>query len=325
MNIYDIAAKSGVSPATVSRVINGNRHVRAETRAKVLQVIRDTGFQPNAFAQGLNFNSIGMVGVLCSDFADSFYSRAVASLESHLRVGNMNVTVICTGYSVERQIEGIRKLKAKNVDAIVLIGAAYSEIPESYIAEVAQETPVVTVTTAVFDLPNVCAVCCDERGGTKTAIAELLAAGHQNVLFVCEHTGNSNSFKLRGYEDAYEEANIPSPKLVLTTGNSQPEAEAVIYRHLKDHIAEIDAVMAGNDVLAAYVLKAMHRLGCMRPVIGFNNSTLTTMVIPELTSVDNKLEDLCEIAVQRLIDILGQKTVQKKTVLPAELIRRESF
>ena len=77
MNIYDIAAKSGVSIATVSRVLNNSASVRPQTRDRVLQVMQEEGFTPNNFARGLSTGSMGMIGILCTNVRDAFYTTAI--------------------------------------------------------------------------------------------------------------------------------------------------------------------------------------------------------------------------------------------------------
>lgn len=325
MNIYDIAEKAGVSVSTVSRVINGTARVREETKQKVLSVIRDTGFQPNAFAQALNYNSMGMIGVLCTNFADSYYSRVVAHLEKHLRDNQLNVTLLCAGQTVAAKKDGIRALKSKGVDAIVLIGATFTEVEESFIAEIAAEVPVFTISYYHCDVPNVYATFCDERGAVKDVVCRMLDAGLSNVLFVCEHIQNSNNNKLNGYRDAYAARNLPSPELTLPTGSYAAESEPIIADYLAKNADRIDAVLTGNDELAAFTLKAMKRLGLHRPVVGFNNSLLSQQVIPELTSVDNRVEEMCRLTVSNLVAKLQKQEVPQKTVITAKLVRRESF
>ena len=101
MNIYDISKKAGVSIATVSRVLNGSDKVSETTRQKVLDVIRETNYTPNAFARSLGLNSMSTVGILCSDASDVYQAQAVCYLERELR-GNSYVSMLCcTGYRLE--------------------------------------------------------------------------------------------------------------------------------------------------------------------------------------------------------------------------------
>ncbi|MGB4661634.1 MAG: LacI family DNA-binding transcriptional regulator, partial [Mobilitalea sp.] len=88
MNIYDISKKAGVSIATVSRVMNGNSYVSENTKNKVLAVIEECGYTPNAFARGLGLNTMKTVGIMCADSSDPYVASAIFFLEQELRQNN---------------------------------------------------------------------------------------------------------------------------------------------------------------------------------------------------------------------------------------------
>ena len=83
--IYDISSRAGVSIATVSRVMNGSPKVSAKTKERVLQVIEECGYEPNAFARGLGTGSMRTIGILCADVADLYLANAVSYLEMCIR------------------------------------------------------------------------------------------------------------------------------------------------------------------------------------------------------------------------------------------------
>ncbi|MBO5501473.1 MAG: LacI family DNA-binding transcriptional regulator, partial [Clostridia bacterium] len=97
MNIYDISEKAGVSIATVSRVLNDSPHVSQKTREKVLAVINDCDYVPNAFARGLGLNTMKTIGLLCPNAADPYLAEALAHLERAFRQNGYNCLLSCTG------------------------------------------------------------------------------------------------------------------------------------------------------------------------------------------------------------------------------------
>ena len=115
------------------------------------------------------------------------------------------------------------------------------------------------------------------------------------------------------------------PDLLLATGCYTAEAEPIITEYLSQNADRMDAILTGNDELAAFSLKAMHRLGIQLPTIGFNNSLLASQVIPELTSVDNRVEEMCRLTASHLVKKLRGEMVPQQTTVDAELIRRDSF
>lgn len=325
MNIYEIAKRCGVSIATVSRVINGSGPVGKETKEKVLRVIEETGFTPNSFARGLNFNSMRLIGVLCTDFGDPFYSQAVAYLEERLRSYGFNMLLVCTGYTVEGKKRGLAEIVNKNVDAVILIGTVFKENDNSHIEETARKVPVFMVNSTV-DADNVYSVKCDEERAAEQAVAALLAAGYRKPLYLHSQTWYGNADKICGYRRALTTADLPVDEALIAKVESSADAVAMLLAELSETDEEaFDAVFTANDVLAAYALKALEHLGISKPIIGFNNSPLAELVTPELSSVDNMLAAMCQTTVDRVVDVLHGKQPPKTTLLSGSLIRRATF
>lgn len=105
MNIYDISKAAGVSIASVSRVINGADNVSEKTREKVLKVIDQYGYTPNAYARGLGRGSMRTIGIMCSDSSDIYLANAIHYLETGLREHGYNSILCCTGYDLEDKKE----------------------------------------------------------------------------------------------------------------------------------------------------------------------------------------------------------------------------
>ena len=96
MTIYDISKKAGVSIATVSRVLNGSTNVKPRTRKKVMDIIEQYGYKPNAFARGLGLNSMKTIGILCADASDLYLAKAIYFIEQNLRVVPGDVAALGT-------------------------------------------------------------------------------------------------------------------------------------------------------------------------------------------------------------------------------------
>ena len=127
MNIYDISQKAGVSIATVSRVLNGSEKVSEKTRKKVLAVMEENSYTPNAFARSLGLNSMHTVGILCSDSSDVYQAQAIYYLERELRKNSYASMLCCTGYELLEKQSYLNLLLSRNVDAVLLIGSHFIE------------------------------------------------------------------------------------------------------------------------------------------------------------------------------------------------------
>lgn len=117
MNIYDISKKAGVSIATVSRVMNGSDKVSEKTRQKILDIMKETGYTPNAFARGLTFNTMKTIGLLCADCSDHFLATAISYLEKGFRANGYDCILCCTGYELKTKQSYLKLLLSKKVDA----------------------------------------------------------------------------------------------------------------------------------------------------------------------------------------------------------------
>lgn len=103
INIYDIAKLSGVSIATVSRVINGSPKVSEKTKQKVMAVMEQESYTPNMFARGLGLDSAKTIGIICPEIADDYMARSVSYLEKHLHHYGYGCILGCSGTSLEER------------------------------------------------------------------------------------------------------------------------------------------------------------------------------------------------------------------------------
>ena len=125
MTIYDISEKAGVSIATVSRVLNGSSNVSEKTKKKVLDVIRQYEYTPNAFARGLGLNTMKTIGIMCADSSDLYLAKAIYYIEQLLRANDYGSILCCTGYELETKAASMNLLITKKVDGIILVGSNF--------------------------------------------------------------------------------------------------------------------------------------------------------------------------------------------------------
>lgn len=332
MTIYDIAEHCGVSIATVSRVLNGSDKVRPKTKEKILNAMKEMEYTPNPFARGLGLDSMKMVGILCTDISDTFYARAVALVENGLKKKGMNVILICTGDEYEEKARYMQLMLTQHVDAILLIGSSYSldedEADNSYIKEAAAKIPIVTVNSRV-EVDNVYSVLCDEASGIKECTNLLIDSKHTNILYLYDKLNASGRQKLQGYETALASKGLKSNthQVVISHKRDLQSAQDTVTKLLKA-AHEFTAIIASEDILAIGAQKALTEAGLSMPVIGCNNSILAKCATPALTSLDNRLDILCPVAVDILEKIVldgDTSTLPSVTVYPPFIKERDSF
>lgn len=329
MNIYDISEKAGVSIATVSRVINGSSYVSEKTKKKVLEVIEECGYTPNAFARGLGLNTMKTVGIMCADSSDPYIARAIFYIEQELRRNNYDAILCCTGFELEDKEKYINLLLSKRTDAIILVGSNFVEADDSknnYIKEASKSVPIMIINGAL-DGENIYCTLCDDYYAVYEATRSLQSSGCKNILYLYNAKSYSGNKKLSGYLAAIE-----------ADSESKKQEELIQYIQgnivdVKNHLTALykkgltfDAIVTADDSLAIGALKFAKENKLAVPdqlsIIGYNNSILSECSDPELSSIDNKLEVLCSNSIATLMGVFKGQEVPLKTVFSAEIIKR---
>ncbi len=334
MNIYDISKKTGVSIATVSRVINGNSNVSEKTRAKVMEAIDEYGYTPNVFARGLGLNTMKTIGIMCADSSDPYFAKAIYYIEQELRKNGYDSLLSCTGYDHENKQKCIRLLLSKRVDAVILVGSNYVE-PEpemnNYILEVAKKTPVMLVN-GVLNSDNIYSTVCDDHAAIYEVTSRFIKSGKDKPCYIYNSHSYSGMKKLSGFCDAMKDAGLKVSDencyFIDTLGMSVSATKNIISGIL-DKNNDYNGIIAADDVIAAGFIKYAHQKGLSIPddvfVAGYNNFDIAECCEPELTSVDNKLESICKQCVSTLMNVFSdEKSAPKSTVFSAEIIERSS-
>ncbi len=330
MNIYDVSKKAGVSIATVSRVINGNSYVSEKTKEKVLKVIEEYGYTPNAFARGLGLNSMHTVGILCADSSDPYLASAVYYLEQALRQNNYDALLCCTGYELSEKQKYLDLLLSKRTDAIILVGSNFVEADNArneYIREAARHVPIM-ILNAALDGSNIYCTLCDDYRAVYDATNALIRNGLKNILYLYNSESYSGNKKMSGYLAAMD-AVCPDPaqkqELVHYIHGNLTEAREYL-ASLRKKGLKFEAILASDDTLAIGALKYAREYHVDVPgqlsIIGYNNSIVSLCSEPELTSIDNKLEALCANCITTLMGVFNNQPVPLKTVYPAEIKKR---
>ncbi len=331
ITIYDISEQSGVSIATVSRVLNGASNVNPDTRERVEEVIRKLGYKPNAFARGLGLDTMKTIGILCADSSDAYLSKAVYYIEEQLRENHYDSLLCCTGYDPDGKRKALDLLISKKVDAAILAGSYFLEPTEHgnrYIKEAAGSLPIMMLN-ATLDYPNVYSVLCDDAGATEKATEYLIGRGCKQILFLYDTNSYSASRKMAGFMSAYEKRHEQPAKELIQFSSSgrydfagtQKLLNAIWARGIR-----FDGVIASEDALAIAALKFAKETGLKCPddikIIGYNNSFFAAATDPEITSVDNKLHPLCRQLVDTLMGVLSGKNMAAKSEFTGEIIFR---
>lgn len=333
MTIYDISKKAGVSIATVSRVLNGSTNVKPRTRKKVMDIIEQYGYKPNAFARGLGLNSMKTIGILCADASDLYLAKAIYYIEQNLRENGYHSVLCCTGYEMASRKDSLNLLLSQHVDSVVMVGSNFimnNAEDNQYVKDAAASVPIMLLN-ADFDCSNVYCTLCDDYKATQDATEKMLDAGMHNILYLYNSNSYSGLKKLAGYQNALLTHDIPLKKEMQQCFKGSHEdidgvknfVESIYKKGIK-----FDGIVTSDDFLAVGAMNFARANNISVPgdlqIIGYNNSILTLCSEPDISSVDNRLEDMCIQLVKTLIGTLSQNEMPQKTIFSGELVKRGS-
>ena len=330
MNIYDVSRQAGVSIATVSRVINNNTNVSEKTRAKVLSVIEENGYTPNAFARGLGLNTMKTIGILCPDCSDAYIAQAVYHIEQGLRKNGYDCLLCCTGFEKKVKAKSMELLISKRVDSIVMVGSFYTEDDDAeneYIRLASKNIPIMLMNGKLA-APNIYCTLCDDSAGVYDVTSLFIESGHTRILYIYDTLSFSSSNKLDGYRKAIKDAGITEENTLFIKQSSGEKIDDVVraLSEYKDFEKKFDGIIASDDIIAIGALKYAKKCGISVPdqlfVSGYNNSEFGRCSEPEVTTVDNKLEAICHQCVTTLMGVFAGNSMPKMTVFSADVVPR---
>lgn len=326
--IYDIAAKSGVSASTVSRVINNYPYVNKETRAKVLKVISEMNYVQNDSARSLATQNTKMAGILIADVRTTHHTEGVYYVEHEFSKNGYSCLIYNTSTDPNQQAKYIQLLGQRKVEAVVLMGSVFQNVTvQNAIMVYLPNTPV-AICNGYLDGPNVYGVLADERGGVVKAMKLLASKGRKNYVFITNKLTPSNCEKVGGFNDGYKlYVNKGSSEVIEVESGEIADIEKVT-RDVMKRKPETDAIVYSEDFVAIAGMHALHGMGIRIPqdvaVVGMNNSKYAQICEPDLTSVDNMLYDTSLVAVRNLIEVLKGERVNRKMSIGSELVERSS-
>ena len=330
MNIYDIAKLADVSIATVSRVVNNSPKVSAKTKEKVLAVMKENEYTPNAFARGLGLGTMKTVGIICPDISDIYMAKAVSYLESNLHDHGYDCILGCSGFKQKEKESYVKLLLSKKIDTLILVGSTYAgsgrdESDTDYIREAAEQASVFMINAKVAG-DNIYCTYADDFQATYEVTKAYLRRGKEKILFMYDSESFSARQKMAGYEAALQDAGYPVlGNLKFKTKNDIEYTKNMLLEYNK--VLDFDSVLATDDGIAVGAVKyaKIKRLSIPEElsITGYNNSILALFSDPELTSVDSKLGVMCRKTVERMIDLLeNEAQIEKNVCVPCEIVRR---
>jgi len=305
VTIGDVARAAGVSPMTVSHVINDHPHVKESTRAKVLEVMDRLDYRVNLAARNLRTGRTGTIGLAVPEVDRPYYGQLAARIITAAAKHNLRVAIEQTGASRENELDALSLSRNRLYDGLILstvgLGPADTDL-------LRVDYPVVILGERIFDGP-VDHVAMPNVEGACAATMHLVGRGCRRVVMVDGQVGEEidvSRLRLTGYRQALERSGIAfDPSLVVNIEKFTMQSGAEVARALVASRKRFDGIFCVTDTVAIGVLRGLADAGVRVParvkVIGFDNVEEGAFTVPSLSSIDPDHETMARTAVSLLV------------------------
>lgn len=329
MNIYDIAKLANVSPATVSRVLNDNPHVRADKRNRVLVALQQSGYTPNQMARSLAGVPTRSLGILVTDIRHINYSTLAYKVERKASDMGYSAFLCNTTSNPEKQRLSLRMMHSKRVDCLILIGSSLSNPVVSKELDAAFKDIPTILFNNKYTGPMAYTVQGRFMDGNRAIMQHLHDLGHKNVVFINDGASWVSDQKTKLFKRLGRKLDFFQPKHFIYMGGSGYEAGAHAIQFFEEHEVTYTAVVAGDDITAVGVVHELQRRGLRVPddisVVGYFNTLYSRICVPSLTTVDNGIEMISETICRMLQSALeGGAQPSRTTYINQTLLIRGS-
>jgi LacI family transcriptional regulator len=285
--IHDVAARAGVSVATVSRVLNAKSVVREDTRRIVSEAAKALRYVPNVAARSLSIRRSHTIGIVLPDVHGEFFSEVIRGIDLAARKAGYHILVSGSHSDVGEMLAVLDAMRGR-VDGLVLMAP---DVAPSSLGQLALNLPLVLLNTndSTHDAINI-----DNYGGARTMMSHLAALGHRRIAFICGPGRNSDAReRLRGYRQAMRELGAAPQE---TPGNFTEESGHAAALRILESMPRATAIFAANDAMAVGALAALAEAGVVVPdemaVTGFDDIPIARYVAPPLTTIRVDIAEL---------------------------------
>ena len=324
VTIRDVAARAGVSVATVSKVINNRYGVASGTSARVQAVIEELGYEASLVAQSLRNHRTNVIGILVADL-EPFSTELLKGAADAIRGSGFELVIYSAGgHSGDRvgwERRYLSRLSGTLIDGAVLVTPT--------VVDVNYGSPIVAIDphTGQSGLPTVDS---DNLRGAQLATGHLLSLGHRRIGMLTGRPDlESAQLRERGYREALRAAGAAVDESLIRCGDYDPEVSLEQARLLLTMPDPPTAVFAANDMSAIATIEVATELGRRVPadlsVVGFDNIPESALCAPPLTTVEQPIRKMGERSIELLLSLIrGERPVATHITLATNLVIRQS-
>lgn len=328
MQIKDIARLAGVSPSTVSRVLNNSGYVSEEIRLKVQSVIDETGYRPNQIAKSLKDRSTKTIGIIIPQIASETMAKLVEAAYICCNERGYKILMENTRLDWGREIESLKSLYHQQVEGILLMSVGLSQEHKQVIDSL--KIPVI-VTGQKMD--GLCCYTHDNRNAVKVLVTKMIERGKKRIAILNIDIEEDDSIRVQrelGYRDALSENGMEfDPKLAAYGKFSVASGMEMMEKIWNENEVKPDGVFAVTDKIAIGAMRFLMKQKVDIPiecaVAGVGNNKLSEFIEPALSTIEYHYTELGTAATNLLIDAIeGNEMAEEIHLMKYDIIERSS-
>lgn len=327
IRIEDVAKKAGLSTATVSRYINNSASVSEKNSKIIRAIIEDLNYVPNVAAQILASNKTMTLGLVFPSLTSSFFGALLRGIETRACKEGYSLLIHSTDIP-SKGARARRVIGEHNTDGIIVFSDSLDEDELVRLTDIG--FPIVLIYQSSPAHLNLPLVTIENKDGVYKLISHLIEVhNYQKIAFLRGPEMHENArFREAGYRKALLDHKIPYTPELVENGEFNTEMARQGVRRLLDKNIKFDAIFAGDDDAASGCMMELREAGLRIPedvaVVGFDDQSIAMHLSPALTTVRSPIEVVGYQATDKLISLIGGKTIETQTILSTELIIRQS-
>lgn len=322
ISIREVAKRAGVSPATVSRVINGTANVDPVKKEMILAVIEETGFKPNELARALFKKSSKIIGVIVPNIENAFFGELARAIEEEAYQNNYRILLCNSLNDTEKELLNIQTLNQLHADGIIIM--TNSEDLASKMGSC--RVPFVILDRKIEGLDEIAVIEADHYKGGRMAMEHLLHCGCKNIVCMRgPQKFSSGQQRFLGYLDVCREHGLQEQWLDC---DYDYEAGLKTAEELLKQYPDVDGILACNDMVAIATYKVLQEAGLRVPedvqLIGFDNIRFSRLFTPEFTTIVQPIWEMGTLATQVIVNHANGDPFKKENVFDVSLVERQT-
>jgi LacI family transcriptional regulator len=331
ITIYDLARKLDLSIATVSRALKDDPVVSKKTKKRIADLAQELGYRSNHFARNLRTRRTMTIGVIIPRINSYFMSAVIAGMENIANHEGYNLIISQSSESVDKERANATTFFNSRVDGL-LVSLAYNTTSLSHFEPFFKKKTPLIFFDRVADHKDCTCILIDNQKAAYDATTHLISLGRRRIVHITAPSKrNVYTDRLKGYKEALADNHIPYRDDYVITGNLSQEAGSDAAALIRSMSPLPDAVFVANDNCAVGCMVAIRQMGIQIPkdiaFVGFNNDPVSTVVEPNLTTINYPGYEMGQLAARSLIDHLnGTSNIHTTNtiLLRSELVIRDS-